>query len=351
MKILLACGGTGGHLFPAIGLWHTLGQRDKLFFVTGKSPLEEELLPEGKVAVERIPREKISFLQALKQSSEILKKLSPEVVIGFGSYASVPVLLAARCRGVPVIIHEQNMIPGRANRWLSGCAKGIAVSFPQTIPLWKRRQRVKMTGNPGPLRWKDSEENPYFLKQLKLAPERMTLLIMGGSQGAHQINVLMAETIPRWLNEHPEQRRKVQLVHLTGDLDFEPVRQSCQKFQIPFFVAPFYREMDQLYRVSHLVIGRAGATSLAELSYFGLPAILIPYPYAGAHQLENAKIFEQEGAAVVLNGEMATADSMSRSLHTLVCSGERLRRMREASRRLAVPDAQERLREFIEEVI
>jgi UDP-N-acetylglucosamine--N-acetylmuramyl-(pentapeptide) pyrophosphoryl-undecaprenol N-acetylglucosamine transferase len=109
--------------------------------------------------------------------------------------------------------------------------------------------------------------------------------------------------------------------------------------------------MDQLYRVSHLVIGRAGATSLAELSYFGLPAILIPYPYAGAHQIENAKIFEQEGAAVVLNGEMATADSMTQSLHTLVCSGERLHRMREASRRLAVPDAQERLREFIEEVI
>lgn len=367
MKILLACGGSGGHLFPAMGLAAALQKIHEFLYVTGTSPLEKELLAEiPGHAVRRIPVTKIpsgwrgagrwpGFFRdtcgALRQSFQIISEFSPHLVIGFGSYASVPAVIAARCRRIPVILHEQNMIPGKANRFLSRWSQGVAVSFPQAAGLWDFHHRVKITGNPGPLRWEGSMEPAVtFPERLKLEKGRKTLLIMGGSQGARRINTLVSQAIPRWLERHPEQKKRIQLIHLSGDADLESVKRSYRELSIPFYAASFSHEMNRLYPVSHLVIARAGATSLSELAYFGRPSILIPYPHAGAHQFENARIFKEAGAALVLEERETTPAELIDSLEELVSCDEELSRMEKTSRGLSIPDCGRRFLDFIEEV-
>ncbi|MBI1975903.1 MAG: undecaprenyldiphospho-muramoylpentapeptide beta-N-acetylglucosaminyltransferase [Candidatus Omnitrophica bacterium] len=362
MRILLACGGTGGHLFPAMGLIPTLKGKHDLFFVTGMSRLEEELLPETLGNVARIPSRKLpnwknwgSFLMdtsaAVKRSFHFLRKFRPDVVVGFGGYASVPVLIAARCRGIPVVLHEQNIIPGKTNRLFSRWAKGVAVSFPQALSLWNFHPKVRITGNPGPLRWERTAEHQEIFSELGLDSKRITFLVMGGSQGARQINLLMSQAIPQWLKQHPEQQEKIQLIHLTGEADFNGMRQAFQKLPIPALIAPFYQEMHRLYQASQLVVARAGATTLAELAHFRLPSILIPYPYAGAHQFENAKIFEEEAAAIVLKEKSITVSETVNLLQSLTTSKNKLQRMRLASARLAIVDSADRFLDLIEEVV
>ncbi len=372
MRILLACGGTGGHLFPAIGLISSLQQqKHELFFITGMSALEKELLPESYGNVQRIPSRKlpshfshwrswgaffIGTAKAIKQSLGILRKFRPDVVIGFGGYASIPVLAAARCRGIPVLLHEQNIIPGKANRLFSRCAKGVAVSFSQALPLWSFHPRVKITGNPGPLRWQKrrsqcQESKNVFLEQLKFETTRKTLLVTGGSQGARSINQIVSATLLQWFQVAPEQAKKIQVIHLTGDADFEQVKQAYEKLSVRSYVTPFYQEMYQLYKVSDLAITRAGATTLSELAHFGVPAILIPYPYAGAHQSENARVFEKEGAAVVLEQSKATPETMIRLFDLLFSSQSPLREMKQAVKRLTIPDVEKCFRQLIEEAV
>ena len=364
MKILLACGGTGGHLFPAIGLIPAMQQKHELFFVTGMSPLEKELLPETHGNVQRIPSRKLpthfgqwkswgSFFMdttaAVKQSFGILRRFHPDLVIGFGGYASVPVLVAARCRGIPVLLHEQNIIPGKANHLLSRWAKGVAVSFPQALPLWNFHPRVKITGNPGPLRFRNVGYGVWNFPP-PLEEDRFTILVMGGSQGAHPINQIVSAALLHWLQVAPEQAKKIQIIHLTGDADFEQVRQTYEKLPMPSYVTPFHEEMHQLYEVSDLAITRAGATSLSELAYFALPAILIPYPHAGAHQLENARIFEQAGAAILLQEKSMAVGILMGAIQSLVTDKAKLRQMREASIRLSIADSDERFLDLVQEV-
>lgn len=366
MRILLACGGTGGHLFPAIGLMDSLKRKHDLFFVTGMSRLEEELLPHTLGNVARIPSRKLpsykncwkesglflrDTLLAVKRSFRVLRQFRPDVAVGFGGYASVPVLIAAQCRRVPIALHEQNIIPGRANRLFARCAKGIAVSFPQALSLWNFHPKVRITGNPGPLRWMERPADQAIFPELGLDPKRMTLLVMGGSQGARQINLLMSEAIPLWLRRHSQQQERIQLIHLTGENDLDEVKRKFQNLPIPAFITSFDQQMDRLYQISHLVVARAGATTLAELAHFALPSVLIPYPYAGAHQFENARVFEKEGAAIVVEGKSASVDKTADTLQSLMGSEETLQRMRTASARLAVAGSADRFLELIEEIV
>ena len=373
MKILLASGGTGGHVCPAMGLAEVFSDHHEVVMVIGQSYIEDTLLKcTDKIKIERITVSRlpeagnvswISFLKsiwgAFRASLKIVRQFRPDVVIGFGSYASVPVVLAARWAGLPTLIHEQNVIPGKANRLLSKWVRGIAISFPQTQELWNFHSCVRITGNPSILRFRNAEcgmRNAEFTPHSEIRiphfeEGRFTLLIMGGSQGAHSINELMIQVMPKWLKRHPDQERYVQMIHLTGQRDFEKVKHSYQYLRMPVYMAPFNDQMGQFYQMSHLVVGRAGATSLSEFAYFGLPSILIPYPYAGAHQFENAKIFAQEGASVVLDQKGVTSDEVVTILHSLVTSKEKLSKMQEANLHLVIPDAEKRFFELIREVL
>lgn len=370
MKILLACGGTGGHLFPAMGLSALLNGKHDLLFVTGSSQLEKELFYEETLSVRRISAAKLPSFRSwhewplflretvvgLKQSFDILDFFHPDIVIAFGSYSSTPVLMAACFRRVPILLHEQNIIPGRANRLFSRWAKGVGVSFPQAVPFWNAHHNVKITGNPGPLRWQkiilqNEGSKTTFLKQLKLETTRETLLVMGGSQGAHAINQLVSTALAKWFQVTPEQTKKIQIIHLTGETDFEQVKQIYERLAVPSYIAPFHEKMYQLYQVSSLAVTRAGATSLSELAHFGVPAILIPYPYAGDHQSENARVFEKEGAAVVLEQSKATPETIMRLFDLLFSSqSPLLEEMKQAVKRLTTPNIETCFQQFIEAV-
>ena len=364
MKLLLACGGTGGHFFPAIGLAEVFLHQYEPVIVIGESSVEQELSKDISVRIERIPVFKIpngsaiewlSFLKeesrALVHSIQLIRKIRPEIVIGFGGYAAVPTLLAAKLCGVPTLIHEQNVLLGKANRFLARWSNGIALSFPATATSVKKHACVAVTGNPGPLRFRNESNAGFELSYPPLLEEgRFTLLVMGGSQGAHRVNECMVSAVCGWLHQYPEQKKHLQLIHVTGAGDYQRVYQAYKGLDIPFLVTPFHTRMDQFYRLAHLVVARAGATSLAELAFFGLPSFLIPYPHAGAHQLENAEVFEREGAGVVIQEGELSIHKIVEYLQLLAGAPEKLHQMKIAAERLAILDVKERFTGLIEKV-
>ncbi len=301
MRLLLAGGGTGGHLFPAVALAQSLLSQEVdsvVQFVGTSRGLEQQLLPKLGFSLETVDmvgvvgrgwRGRLELLpklfKSIGQAKRILQKFKPDLVVGVGGYASVPVLMAAKMNGIPYLIHEQNAIPGLSNRLLGKGAKLICLSFPGSGGDFDSKKTL-VTGNP--LR-QGLDHVPAEI------PEQGKLLIFGGSRGARAINQAVMQMLPLlkdWA-ERPE------IKHQTGEEDFSPVQQAYRDAGFdPRQVVSFIDDMPRAYAEAGLVICRAGATTLAELTVCGRPAILIPYPFAaGDHQTANARALDDAGAA------------------------------------------------------
>ena len=230
---------------------------------------------------------------AFFQSLGILLKFRPDCIAGFGGYGAFPVVLAACCLFFPTLIHEQNVIPGRANRILAGCVRRIAVTFTDGKKYFPAHKTV-WTGYPQhiaiPLLSKEE-----LLKKLNLFPGWKTILVLGGSQGSRKINQEFLETIPLL-----KQDLDFQVIHLTGVSDYEQVKSDYKNTGISYCIFPFFDRMEEAYHVSDCVIARSGAGVVSEIAMFGLPAVFIPYPFAGGHQTANAKVLSGAGRAVIL---------------------------------------------------
>lgn len=347
MKLLLAGGGTGGHLFPAVALaQHLLNQEadSQVLFVGTSQGLEQRMLPKlglplatvdmvGVVGrgwrgrFEMIPK----LLKSFRQARRILRDFNPDLVIGVGGYSSVPVLLAAKTGGIPYLIHEQNALPGLSNRLLGKGARRICLSFQESAGSFPA-ERVVVTGNP--LR-QGLEDVPAQL------PEPGKLLIFGGSRGARAINQTVMDMLPL-MKEWPG---RPEFLHQTGEEDFAQVRQAYQAAGLdPDQVIPFIDDMAAAYRDASLVVCRAGATTLAELAATGRPAILIPFPFAAAdHQTSNARAFDRKGAAELLPQTELNAETLAMRVQILFNDRERLQLMAENSRLLGTPGAAQRI--------
>ena len=347
MKLLLAGGGTGGHLFPAVALGQLLLDQDsdsEVLFVGTKRGLEQRLLPKlglplktvdmvgmvgrgwrGKLEV--LPR----LLKSLYQANRILKDFKPDCVIGVGGYASVPVLLAAKCKGIPYVIHEQNAIPGLSNRLLGRWAKLICLSYAESHSSFKNT-RVEVTGNP--LRKGLENVSANILQS-------GNLLIFGGSRGARAINQAVMKMLPVL----GQLEKKPVILHQTGEDDFKLVQQAyCNAGFNPDQVVPFIDDMASAYSSSSLVICRAGATTLAELTVCGRPAILIPFPYAaGDHQTANAESLKKNGAAILLPQDELTAEGLALLVKNLFEDHKTLQSMADQARSLGLTGAAERI--------
>lgn len=343
MKLLLAGGGTGGHLFPAVALGDMLLKQDpssSVLFVGTKQGLEYRLLPKLDLPLETIDmagvvgrgwRGKLEMmpklLKSLGQVSGIMARFRPDLVVGFGGYASVPVLMMAKLKGIPYLIHEQNAVPGLANRVAAKGASLICVSYPETRSAFQG-DRVKVTGNP--LR-------SGLERVAKNIPDDGSLLVFGGSRGARAINDAMVGC----LSELMSWPKPPTIVHQTGDEDFERVRSAyaaCGYANAT--VVPFIEDMTEAYQAARLIVCRAGATTLAELTVCGRPAILIPFPYAaGDHQSANARVLESTGAAVVLVQKDLTPMCLATEIKILFEDSEQLQQMGERGRLIGVPDA------------
>ena len=345
---VFAGGGTGGHLAPGIAVAAELRRREsgcRIRFVGSGRPIEQRMLgPTGyeltahdAPPLAQIKRRPLHFLtahwRAIRDARRDFQANPPAAVIGLGGFASVPIVLAAQREGIPVLLLEQNVIPGRANWWLAR-RHPICVTFDETCEHLPRKATCHVTGNP--LR-EDVLVSKRPLPSERQAWER-TLLILGGSHGSRQVN----ESALNAIRDLREQLADWQIIHQTGPDGTEDARHVYSECNLSATVKPFFDNLPQLYAQTTLAISRAGATTLTELATAGIPSILIPYPLAAAdHQTRNAECFATAGAAVLINNPTRTSEplNLTDALSELVTTPGRLSEMTAAAETLARPEA------------
>ncbi len=348
-SVILAGGGTGGHLFPGIAVADELVRRDtntRIQFWGSVKLLEKQIVdaagyehvPLASVPPSLIPgriwNSVVRNGQAYRIARTLLAAEQPDVVIGLGGFASVPPVLAARRSGVPVVLLEQNVIPGKATRWLSRFADVVCLPFDETWKHIPAGVKAVVTGNP--IRRKIAELATCEATDLNSPP---TLLILGGSQGAATLNAAVLDSLASLVSQLADWR----IVHQTGAADCDSIRQRSAALPLQFETQPFLGDMATVYRSATCVISRAGATTLAELACAGIPAILLPLPKsAHDHQRLNARLFADRGAVMIVEEGVdaaETARGLAVSLAELISDASRRERMRQAMRKLARPNA------------
>jgi UDP-N-acetylglucosamine--N-acetylmuramyl-(pentapeptide) pyrophosphoryl-undecaprenol N-acetylglucosamine transferase len=350
--IVLAAGGTGGHLFPAEALASVLiarGYRVALItdprgtgFGERMASVELHRISAGGVAGGSLVRRAQSVVQlgvGFFQARSLMAQLKPAVAVGFGGYASVPTILAASFAGVPTVLHEQNAILGRANRLLARRATRIAASFPGAIA---GADRVIVTGNPVRPAIAALAIAPYATPE---ANGRFNLLVTGGSQGARAFGRLLPEAIAL-LPE--DKRRRLTLVQQCRAEDLERVKSTYADLKVAAELAPFFTDIPQRLRDCHLVVARSGASTVAELAAAGRPALLIPYPHAtDDHQTANAQVIAKAGGAWLLPEAALTPALLAKYLEDLMDKPADLATASTAARACGRVDAAERLADLV----
>lgn len=308
LKIALAGGGTGGHLFPGIAIAQEFMARNShnnIIFVSTGNPLEQRVLSQEKFTLERISVEGLKrrglwnqtksickLPKGIFDSMRILSRFKPDLIVGLGSYSAGPAVLAAWLLGIKIVLHEQNLLPGITNRILARFADRIFVGFEDTTSRFAS-QKVQFTGNPvrqdilKPALHNNHNEN---------GSKPFTILIIGGSQGAHRINLSVAEALA-----HLSQRDNLYFIHQTGAADEEMLKNAYARCGVASRVQSFFDRMAELYRNADLIICRAGATTVAEITAIGKAVVFIPFPYAADnHQVLNAESLSKNGAAEMI---------------------------------------------------
>jgi UDP-N-acetylglucosamine--N-acetylmuramyl-(pentapeptide) pyrophosphoryl-undecaprenol N-acetylglucosamine transferase len=345
MRVVIAGGGTGGHLYPGIAVARELLRRHadaRVTFAGTARGIESRVIPRegfeldvlrsrGLKATSLVARMRGVLLIPLSaiDAWSIISRRSPDLVIGVGGYSSGPVVLMAAIRGVPTLLLEQNAVPGLTNRLLAPAVSAAAVTFESTVRFFGRRAIV--AGNPVRSEFVSQSAAPGVRAA---GPPRV--LIFGGSQGAHAINMAMVEAAPE-LAAHPG---GMAITHQTGERDLESVRDGYRRAGLEARVAPFLFAMDREINAADLVVCRAGATTIAELTASGRPALLVPLPTAADdHQRKNAEVLGAAGAAEVVEQNDLQAGALAARILALVNAPDRLAAMAAAARKLARPDA------------
>lgn len=344
MKILIVAGGTGGHLFPGIALAEEFTIKDKIteiLFVGTKRGLEQRMLsregfpfelidasPLRGKGVRKLPEFLINSIKGILQSIMIIKRFHPDLVIGLGGYTSAPVMVAASLMGTKTALHEQNVLPGLANRVLGKIVRLMFVSFEDSRSYFPKAKTI-LTGNP-------IRRRCVYLHPSPLPPTPFALLVLGGSLGSSQINRAMIDALPHLIAV----RDTISIIHHTGDQDLNAVNEAYRREGFSAEVVPFIDEMAGAYQRAHLVICRAGATTLAELMLHHKASLLIPYPLAtDHHQHLNAKVLVNCGAAQMIDPEQLTGDTLAQRILHFYHHPEQLTEMGSNAGALARPRA------------
>jgi UDP-N-acetylglucosamine--N-acetylmuramyl-(pentapeptide) pyrophosphoryl-undecaprenol N-acetylglucosamine transferase len=355
--VVLATGGTGGHVFPAEALAGELEVRGVPFTLVTDSrgrqwqgalsrrPIHyiRSASPTGSPA--RKAKALLSLALGLFDAWRALGRIGPSAVVGFGGYASVPTMLAARLRGLPAMLHEQNAVLGRANRLVLGGAGRVATSFAETRYL-DGDARAQLVGNPVREAVRELRDLPY---RAPAEGRVIDLLVFGGSQGAASFG----EVIPQAVLSLPQTlRSRLRIVQQCRPESIDRVRTSYVKAGVVAEMAPFFADLPRRIATAHLVIGRSGASTVAELAAIGRPSILVPYPYAADdHQTANARAFETTGACIVLPHASFTPATLAGHLTSLTAEPERLAAMAAAAHAAGRPDAAARLADVVGELV
>ena len=346
--MVIAGGGTGGHLYPGIAVAREVLRREpaaRVSFAGTARGLEARVVPaegfeldlirskglKGK-SLATMLRGAVLVPAGLLDAWRLLSRRRPHVVVGVGGYSSGPVVLAAALRRIPTLVLEQNATPGLTNRLLARIVRAAAVTYSETLTFFGRRGFV--TGNP--VRSEFFESSKFEVRSSKFG----RVLVLGGSQGAHAINMAMVAAAPRLVRSVPG----LEVVHQTGQKDLAAVRESYERSGVSVRAEPFIDAVAREMSEADLVICRAGATTLAELAAAGRPAVLVPFPAAtDDHQRKNAKVLADAGAAVVIDERELTPERVSDQVGAILADDTRRRAMSAAMRGFARPDAAARI--------
>ncbi|MFA5353719.1 MAG: undecaprenyldiphospho-muramoylpentapeptide beta-N-acetylglucosaminyltransferase [Thermodesulfovibrionales bacterium] len=356
IKAIIAGGGTGGHLYPGIAvaeeLQHRYGlHKEDIVFVGTEHGIEARVLPregypveflkvEGMVGKSLLKKIKalVTFFLSIFRSRKIIMNVRPDIVIGVGGYASAGMVFAARLMGKPTMILEQNSVPGLSNRLLGKFVDAISVTYQESIASFPA-EKTFLTGNPirRNILFSDGEK---ARRVFPLQKGRLTVFIFGGSSGARSINNAIVDALHYLL----DLRQNIQFLHQTGERDFEAVKDAYRKLGFNGIVVPFIYQMAEAYSIADIIVCRAGATTLSEITSLGKPAILIPYPYAAAnHQEHNARKLQDMKAARLIPERGLTGESLAGTIRELYENAPLRREMQKAASAFGKVDASEKV--------
>lgn len=354
MRIVLSGGGTGGHIYPALAVAKQALQQMpdcELLYIGSNRGLEKELVAKEDIAFESIEitgfRRKLSwdniktiirFLRGVRRVRKLLKKFKPDIVIGTGGYVCGPVVFAAAKLGIPTLLHEQNVIPGLTNAFLSRYANTVMVSFAGSQMNFPKAKHVVYTGNPRASQVVSADAG-RGRSSLGLNEQDRLIVIVGGSGGAKAINDAMAELAP-----FIQKNEQFRFLFITGqsyyDNTFTRIREQLSTIPEHLLIKPYIHNMPEVLAATTLIIGRAGASSLAEITALGIPSILIPSPnVTNNHQEANARWLEKEGAAKVILESELNGEFLYNSILKIADDAIRYENMSKQAKRLGKPDA------------
>ena len=357
MKIVITGGGTGGHIYPGLSVGLELIEKGwKELYIGSVDGLEAAIIPENNlnfksVSVAPLPRKITPALltsiiknsKGFFQARKIIKDFNPDCILGTGGFVAGSIMLAGATLGIPTMIHEQNVYPGVTNRLLARFVDKIALNFADARDYFSSKviNKTVITGNPIRRVILDTNRETGINK-LGFDSNKRTLLIFGGSQGAASINQALSEIYNKFLNIND-----IQLLHITGKKNYNKlIKDLKSKYSIDINkidhikVLPYLHNIEWGYAAADLIVYRAGATGLAEITAKGIPAILIPYPHAaGDHQLYNARTMQEHGAAEIIKENDLTVEILYKKIFKILYDEQQLNKMAENSKKLGQPDA------------
>ncbi len=354
MKVLLTGGGTGGHLFPAIAIAEEILRQKpeaKIAFAGTERGIEATEVPKRNFTLHLISAvafkrgyslkslfENLKFpfrlMQSIDEAKELLEQEEPDVVIGTGGFVSFPVVWAAQDFGIPTLIQEQNAKPGWATRWLAARADEVHLTFESSRHYFSKRMPCVMTGNPTRrFELVAPEEARCFFK---VNPMRKTLLVFGGSLGARSLNTAIEKRLDDLLT-------RVNVIWQIGKTDYEAVATRVQPKE-NLWLSAFIDRMDLAYSAADLVLCRAGASTIAELTNIGMASVLVPYPFAADnHQYFNAKALSEKGAAILIPNDEISSDESYKKILSLLEDDAKRKAMKQVAKTLGKPNAAEQI--------
>lgn len=367
MKAIVTGGGTGGHIYPAVSIAKEIKRRyqdAEIIFVGTEKGLESKIVPQEGFVLKTIKvrgferRLTMKNALAIKEAAfslgavkKIIKEFKPDIVIGTGGYVCGTVMLTAALMGIPTMIHESNAFAGMTNKLLARFMDVVALNFEEAAKYFKSSRKLVITGNP--IR-KDMLHitKQQGLSELSLLENIPLIFVTGGSRGARSINQNVLE-----LADYCARTGKLQLLHMTGDTQYNAVLQSYKQRNIPIDskyikIVPYLHNMPYALAAADLLICRCGAMTLSELTALGKPSVLIPFPHsADNHQEYNARAMENKGAALLMLEKELTPEKLSHTVIQLMEDKERLEAMRQNSRKLGVCNADEKIGDLIAELL
>ncbi|RUS48433.1 undecaprenyldiphospho-muramoylpentapeptide beta-N-acetylglucosaminyltransferase [Cohnella sp. AR92] len=366
MRLVLTGGGTGGHIYPALAIGREVAEQEpgsSLLYIGTTKGLESRIVPNQGLPFESIDitgfRRSLSmenvktivrFLQGVRRSKQLLRQFKPDAVVGTGGYVCGPVVYAASRLGIPTLIHEQNVMPGLTNKFLSRYADGVAVSFADSLPHFSGKRNVVHAGNPVASTVVKADRGRGF-QSLGLPANTPFVLAVGGSRGAKALNEAILQMLPG-LDNLPD----VHFVFVTGERYYEEARARLE--ELPAAVKGrvhalnYINNMPEVLSAASLVVSRAGASSLAEITSLGIPSILIPSPnVTNNHQQPNAESLADAGAGVMILEKDLTGEKLLKNVSEIMKDRVRRQAMAEASRGLGMPKAASSIYEQIKGIV